>query len=251
VTSLTDLGDMIALTAEGGGYYTPGIRIVIDAQGRPVHVSPALPANQGATAWRAGVGWDATRRRLYSAEFATSDTDRLSFETVPANGALPTAPAVSVTSVQAPVRVAPDGSFVATGNGRVFNGELAPVGVLANNISDAAWLPNDFHTIRAFSGGTQVQRWARTNYVQTAAVVLPGAPVRMFRVSDTQLLVVTNSLGYATFTTVNADLSIAVPPTVPAPPDVSGAYFGTIRSNVGGPDGATLSSMFARTGVPC
>ena len=241
VESLTDLGDMIALTTGGGGYYTPGSRLVLDALGRPIHISAPLPFNHPTKTWRAGSAWDVARRRLYAAEFVTIDTDRLSYEVVPANGVLPATPAAVVTGVGAPYRFSPDGGFVATGNGRVFNADLTPQGVLANNILDAAWLPGDFHTIRSFGGGTQLQRWSRTNYVQTGTLSIPGTPVRMFRISDTQLLVVTNSLGYATFTIVNADLSVAVPPTIPPQPDLAGAYFASIRSNVGGSDAGDVA----------
>ncbi len=120
--------------------------------------------------------------------------------------------------------------------------------MLANDILDAAWLPGDVYTLRLIGGETQVQRWSRSNYVQTGTLVVRGRPVRIFRLSDTQLVVVTNVLGTPVFTVIGADLG----GVTPGPASVfAGSYFGNVGSAAGNfalhvrRDGTAVLLLFA------
>jgi hypothetical protein len=172
-----------------------------------------------------GLAWISASRRLYSSPAFSAS---LQYETITTAGALSTANGSSGSAsvgVTPPIRFSPDGALLVTSNGTVFNADLAKVGVLANNILDAAWLSSGLYTLQAAGGDAQVQQWARTTYLQGGAVTVRGTPVRLLRLSDSQLVAVTSVLGYLNFTIVNSDLSTSTPP---APTDFAGFYFGKV-----------------------
>ncbi len=215
-------------------------RMVLGPQGQMLYLS-------GWSYWGAGWAWQSAIRRLYS-EGRFSYDNTVEYETVPASGVLPAGTnqtSNSVANIFPPLRFNPEGTLVATGNGRVLNADLAQVGVLANNILDAAWLTNGLYTLRSLNGDAQVQQWARTTYLQTGALTIRGTPIRLFRLSDTQLVVVTSLLGYLNFALVNADLSVVSPPVVAG---YAGVYFGKLGS--GGTAGDFALSLYRdRPGV--
>ena len=226
--ALTDLGSQIMINATPMSYPSVVMRLVLDQSGK---IASAFTSDQ--PDGRRGLGWEPARRRFFSGPSTRFDAGTLFYETLLADGTVNGASG-SVNNVALPLRFSADSAFIATGNGRVLNGNLTQVGVLANDIQDAAWLTGDFYTTRLLNGETQVQRWSRTTYLQTGATTVRGVPVRLFRLSDTQLVVVTNTQGFPAFTLLNADLSVAGNSAPPTGPDFGGVYFGQIVSRFTG-----------------
>lgn len=156
------------------------------------------------------LAWVDSSRRLYSV--APHNSDSLLYEIVPESGVLPTSGAKTAASLTPPLRFNPENTLAATGNGRVVNADLEQVGVLANDIVDATWLTDGLYTLRSARGGTEIQQWTRSTYLLKNSLSLSGVPVRIFRLSDAQMAVVTADRGMAAFTVVNADLSVSTSP---------------------------------------
>lgn len=228
IHSIADIGGPVVISAVGGGYYTADWRLTLGTDGKPLFIN-------GGANWPQPIGWNSTRRLLFSGPMRQYDPATLQSETVSAAGALAASPNTgpSITNVAAPIHFSADGAFIATGNGRILNSDLAEVGVLANDILDAAWLPSNLYTLRSASGASEVQRWSRTNYLETGTANVSGTPVRLFALSDTQLVVVTNLAGRVSFTVLNADLTTAATSSQPTTGAVDGAYFGKINSKWG------------------
>lgn len=199
--AVTDLDNMVLLNAYESRS-TADTRIILSSSGNRL---------QAGTASQYGnpLAWLGAGRRLYSS--ASYNTNSMRYEIVPESGQLPTSAAGPATSIalSAPLRFNAEGTLAATGNGRVVNADLAQVGLLANEISDAVWLPDGLYTLRAFHGASEVQQWTRGTYLLTRSTALRGTPVRLFRLSDAQLVAVTNAQGMAAFTVLNADLTIS------------------------------------------
>ncbi|MES2694301.1 MAG: immunoglobulin domain-containing protein [Verrucomicrobiota bacterium] len=206
VRAMVDLGDMFTLNISDS--QSSGDNRLIVPSGGPRLISTNL-YNASGLAWQAGP------RRLYSA--GTFSSGSLQAETITAAGTLVTGTANILTSTvtaNPPIRFNPEGTLLATGNGRVLNADLAQVGVLANNIADAAWLPTGLYTVRSVAGQSEVQQWSRITYLQAGSVTVRGTPVRLLRLSDTQLLVVSSVQGFLTLTLVDSDLTPRAPPDV-------------------------------------
>jgi len=111
------------------------------------------------------------------------------------------------TGIQHPIRVAPDGSVVILGSGRVYDAiTLVHTHTLSNTISDATWIGNNLFTLRDFEGASQVQKWDADYSVQ-AALKLEGTPIRVFAVSE-GLLVITHFLGKPWFWILDSNLNV-------------------------------------------
>ena len=153
--------------------------------------------------------WQAGSRRLYSGG-STYGSGTFQYEIMPENGQLPTsAVSSSVSNLIPPLRFSPDGSLAVSGNGVIMNADLVSVGVLSNNIMDAAWLPDGLYTLREVNGQAEVQRWTGATYLRTGSLPLPGMPVRLFRLSDLQLVAVTSAGGLPLFTVLNQGLTVS------------------------------------------
>jgi hypothetical protein len=138
-----------------------------------------------------------------------------------------------------PIRVAPDGSVVIIGSGRLFDARsLATVGTLPNAIFDAAWNGGILYSIHGTtSSGTsnqwpygplytagELQSWSAA-YAETNHALVTGLPLRVFSF-DSGLLVVSLDNGLPRFSTFNANLlqtsiAPAVTPPVVTPPVVT------------------------------
>jgi hypothetical protein len=233
VSNLLDLGDL-ALVSMPFGQSTDGFSMLFGT-------GTNLRATRASVGAGSGSAWVPATRRIYSPVSSSAATTE--YQVVDRNG-LPGARGVNsnLRSVP-PLRFNPEGTFFVTGNGRVVSGELVSVGALSNDISDAAWLPGGLYTLRTVAGETQVQRWSRGNYLQTGTLSIRGLPVRIFQISDTQLVVISQSLGFPIFTLVNSDLSVEGGATVT---QLAGSYFGTL-SGVNGT--FALQVRADRTGV--
>jgi hypothetical protein len=107
-----------------------------------------------------------------------------------------------------PIRVAPDGSLVILGSGRLYDAiSLVQVDTLSNDIDDAVWADGILYTLRPLAGHSQVQKWDQPNWGVGAARVVDGSPIRLFVARD-KLLVVTLQDGKPRFTISNLDLAM-------------------------------------------
>lgn len=220
--ALVDLGDFISANIANAGN---------SGDQRFLLAHPSGPRTLNTSLYEAtGLAWQAATRRLYSTPSFSSAS--LQYEVVTPAGTLERIGSSSFNTtvtatgtVTPPIRFNADGTLLASRNGRVLNADLASVGTLANDIEDAAWLGNNLYTLRSRDGQTQVQQWARATYIQSGTLQLPGSPVRLFALSATQLLAVTNVQGYVAFTVINANLSIDQPAGVG---DRAGVYFAAL-----------------------
>lgn len=216
VTALTDLGDMFEVNFRN--WRDSGDTRVIYTNTYPKAFATNLYHG-------AGLAWVGPARRFYS---VPAFSGGLQYERVAPDGTLVTAsngsPLAFSTSasVTPPIRFNPEHTLLATMNGRVFSADLSQVGVLANSPLDAAWLSSGLYTIRTVAGETELQQWSRATYLQTGRATIRGAPVRLLRLSDRQLIVVSSRQGFLTFTVVNADLTFEA---APDPRSLAGVYF--------------------------
>lgn len=223
VRAIVDLGDMISVNisdAQSSG----DERFLFTATG-PRFINTSLyEAN--------GLAWQAGTRRLYSVPAFSGST--IQAETITTAGALVVGSngTRSILTAQGtalpPIRFNPEGTLLATANGRVFNAELAEVGVLANNFVDAAWLSSGLFTLRNSGGRSVVQRWSRQTYLQSGFVSLAGTPVRLLRLSDSQMVVVSSMSGFPSLALVDADLTPQVPPDIR---QFAGFYFASLETS--------------------
>lgn len=194
-----------------------------------------------------GLAWQGAPRRLYSAPTALF-TGPLQYETVSPAGDFGNAVQLARNSgtVTTPIRFNADGSLFVSRNARVFNADLTQVGLIANDVSDAAWLGTTLYTIRErVAGSTELQMWSRGTYLLSGTRSLPGVPVRTFRLSDSRLLVVTKVQGVPSFTLLNADLTVVESAGIA---ELAGSYFGKLGAN--GTGGEIAFHLRAdRTGV--
>ncbi|HVS51749.1 MAG TPA: immunoglobulin domain-containing protein [Opitutaceae bacterium] len=186
------------------------IILLLRAKHTNLDVSALLGANAetnlvGVGSSEVDLAWDPTRHRLYS-----NYNGSLYFRFFADQDALPT-PSVtsgSVTTTTSFVRFNADYSKLVTSTGHVFSADLQPAGNLANDITDAAWLRADLYTLRTLNGETQVQRWAADTFLSNGSLTLHGVPVRIFRLTDTQVVVVTTVQGRPTFHILDQDMNL-------------------------------------------
>ncbi len=224
IGGLVDLGDMVAISFGGVGTVdTRDDRVVVTASGpqfTPTYLYDPIPL-----AWHAGF------RRLYSKpEYEAS----LNYEVITPAGTIITTGnfnfggASTRLPATPPLRFNADQTVFATMNGRVYAPDFAPVATLSvTDLVDATWLGAALYTLRPRDGATELQYWAPGTYIPGRTLTLPGAPIRVLRVSDSQLVVVTTVQGYLSLTLVNADLTLVAPAGAP---DLPGTYFGQLRA---------------------
>jgi hypothetical protein len=152
--------------------------------------------------------WQSTGRRVYL-RGAFESSDNLFMMTVPESGAVPTARESGSQNLPSPLRWNSDETLILSGNGRIVNADLQSVAQLPNAVGDGAWTASSLFTVRARPQGTQIQKWARVTYSSQGSALLAGLPLRIFRLSETSLLVLTLVDGYVTMHLVSPD-SLAV-----------------------------------------
>ena len=153
--------------------------------------------------------WSEANRKMYFFRDDTSPNDLL-WEDINENGVIggrKDSPYHSSEGIVHPIRVAPDGSIVVLGSGRIYDAiSLEQIDTLSNNIADAVWGDGDLFTLRAFEGATQVQKWDADYSIQ-ATLRLDGTPIRVFPVSE-GLLVITHLFNKPWFWILDLDLNI-------------------------------------------
>ena len=150
--------------------------------------------------------WSAANRKMYYANY-----NDLYWEEIDAAGVIGAdmaSPEYSSSGFRHPLRVAPDGSLVVLGTGRLYDAlSLVQVDTLSNDIDDAVWAEGDLFTLRAFGGASQVQKWDQPNWGVGATRAVPGDPIRLFHAGG-KLLMITLLDGKPQFTTSNLALSM-------------------------------------------
>jgi hypothetical protein len=154
--------------------------------------------------------WSAVNRKMYYFRDDTSPNDLL-WEDVDAGGVLGDdmdSPAHSSDGIVHPIRVAPDGSLVVLGSGRLYDAiSLEHVDNLSNDIDDAVWAGGVLFSLRLSGGASQIQKWNQPNWGVGATRLVDGAPLRLF-LAGGKLLAVTLLDGKPKFTTSNLELSM-------------------------------------------
>lgn len=144
--------------------------------------------------------WSATNRKMYFFRDDTSPNDLL-WEDVNAQGQLGVykdSPYHDSAGFIHPIRVAPDGSVVLLGSGRIYDAtSLALVNALSNTVADAAW-GDELFTLRTLSSSTDIQKWTAT-YGVAASRSTAGLPIRMLPIGEGKL-VIANFSGVPRFT---------------------------------------------------
>jgi len=171
--------------------------------------------------------WSPANNRLYFFRDDSSPND-LMWETISPAGEITEhgdSPYHGEVITTLPIRVATDASTVLLGSGQLYNGTtLSLVGTLANSILDAAWSNGQWHTLRANSGGSQVQTWSSSDRSLVRSVAVAGKPLRIFALSGNRLLVITSVQGFLQYSELSvANLAVSshvdtaeTPPPVPA-----------------------------------
>lgn len=153
--------------------------------------------------------WSQSNQRMYHFQDGFSPND-LHWEIIEASGAFGTSqdsPYHSSKGIRHPIRVAPDGSDVVLGSGRVHDAiTLNHTYTLPNTIDDAAWIGSNLYTLRDVGEKTQVQKWD-AKYDQEMELSLNGTPIRAFSVSE-GLLVITHFFDKPWFWILDSDLNI-------------------------------------------
>lgn len=142
--------------------------------------------------------WSETNRRMYHFRDGTSPNDLLCEEigTDGVLGAEHETPYHGDYSFRHPIRVAPDGSVVATAAGPIFDA-LALTWVLSlpgytssNTWSDAAWYQGDLYTIRGQTVGgdpvTTLEHWTALGMDDSD---FPGEPIRLLSTNKRDSLI--------------------------------------------------------------
>jgi hypothetical protein len=144
--------------------------------------------------------WSSVNRRMYFFRDGTSPND-LHFEEILPDGrfgAEGETPYHSSTGIQPPIRVAPDGSVVLLGSGRIYDAlSMVLLDTLSNAIDDATWMDGKLFTLRLHNENAEVQEWNEQNFIDDSFGVL-GDPLRIFPLQG-ELLILTSRDGVPTF----------------------------------------------------
>lgn len=124
-------------------------------------------------------------------------------------GARMDSPFHSSQGIQHPIRVAPDGSIVLLGSGRLYDATtLDQVDTLSNDVDDGSWLGDTLYTLRSTGAESEVQKWGPNFGIATTRVV-NGTPLRLFSSSPDRLLVITEFMGMPWFTVLDENLKLS------------------------------------------
>ncbi len=151
--------------------------------------------------------WSQANSKMYFFRDDTSPNDLL-WEEIDADGQIGTSkdsPYHSSAGIQHPIRVAPDGSIVLLGSGRIYDSlSLEQINSLSNDIEDAAWHADTLYSVRDIGVDVQIQKWG-ANYALDDTAKLPGDSIRMLPIGQ-GLLVIQDFYGLPHFTILDSNL---------------------------------------------
>lgn len=109
-----------------------------------------------------------------------------------------------------PIRISPDGNFVALGSGQIHDGDtLARLTPLPTGFVDAAWIGSDIFTIRDSGSSTTIEHWVGPPYVMENTAQLAGRAHSLRAIGESQLLAITISdAGIPIFTVLDSGLAV-------------------------------------------
>jgi hypothetical protein len=146
--------------------------------------------------------WDAVRSRLYFIPTGLSPAD-LYYHSINGGGEIAgggDSPFHGADGMTPPLTVSPDGELVVLSSGRMHAGsDLSLVRTLPNTFMDMAWAGTTLHTVRAVSGGAEIQTWSGAAYALQRSTTVSGQPLRILALPNGNVLVVTRSNGDVTF----------------------------------------------------
>ncbi|MBK7896747.1 MAG: PKD domain-containing protein [Anaerolineaceae bacterium] len=153
--------------------------------------------------------WSEANRKMYFFREGVSPNDLL-WENIAPDGTIGTkldSPYHSSDGIVYPINVAPDGSKVILGSGRMYDAiSLVYSTSLPNTIKDAAWISSTLYTLQDIGVDIQVQRWGPT-YGLEAVSTTPGEAIQLYAV-DEGLLAIINFYGLPRFILYDADFNV-------------------------------------------
>lgn len=167
--------------------------------------------------------WSANNGRIYFFKDGERPNNLL-WEIIQADGTFGTSresPDHSGDDIEHPIRVAPNGSYVVLGSGRVHEGiSLQTLGFLPNEISDLTWAEITTasatpYTLRSTEAGSQVQK-INTEFQVSGTAPVQGSPLRILRVND-RLIVMTSVSGVPVFNLFDEALQVIYSGIIPTP----------------------------------
>jgi hypothetical protein len=193
--------------------------------------------------------WSAVNRRMYFFRDDTSPNDLL-MEDIYEDGMLglvTDSPYHSSEGIKHPIRVAPNGSYVVLGSGRIYDADnLSEVNSLSNDIVDAVWLDDQMITLWDRLEHNEIQFWDNRLAVERTGAFL-GTPLRLFK-HDGNVVTVAMVDNVPWLASWNADMSqselaASLAATVnPAPQGANIVYeFTVLNRGVGEAIGADIS----------
>jgi hypothetical protein len=150
--------------------------------------------------------WNAANRKMYFFRDDTSPNDLLweDIDVFGYIGAKQDSPYHSSDGILHPIRVAPDGSVILLGSGRIYDAiSLEQLDALSNNIEDAVWIGDGLFTLIPGIHGSEIQQWSNNYAIQDSFPVV-GEPLRIFSM-EAYLMIITSVDGIPRFYFMQAD----------------------------------------------
>ena len=119
-----------------------------------------------------------------------------------------------------PIRVAPSGSLVITGTGKLYDALtlVRQTSVLPNTITDASWLGGELRTIRTITNVTQYQQWTGSTYAAGLVKQSPGTAHRLMTNGTSQHVGISIAAdGSPSFYLLDSSFEIVAPPSLAKP----------------------------------
>lgn len=181
----------------------------------------------GTNYYSAGYYWSETNQKMYFFRDGISPNDIL-WEEINANGTAYSgevqggirskkdSPYHGEDSFVHPVRIAPSGSVVITGTGRLYDAQtLVRQSILPNTITDASWLGGELRTVRTTAGTTQYQQWTGSSYAAGLTKVYPGTAHRLLTHGASQHIGISIAAdGAPSFYLLDSSFEVVAPPSL-------------------------------------
>lgn len=214
--------------------------------------------------YSAGFTWSDTNQKMYFFRDDTSPNDIL-WEEINANGtAYPgevqggirnkiDSPYHGEDYFVHPIQVAPNGSVVITGTGKLFNATtlVRQTNVLPNAIADAAWIGSELRTIRTITGVTQYQQWTGETYAAGLVKQYPGTAHRLLTHAGNQHIGISVAAdGRPSFYLLDSSFEVVSPASLAQPTLIATSSVGASQVVLGWADisGETAYLVERKTG---
>lgn len=175
--------------------------------------------------------WNDANQKMYFFRDDTSPNDLL-WEEINANGtAYPSlaagalgnvkdSPLHTSTGFTHPIRLSPNGDFVALGSGMIHDGrtlERLSSG-LANEFQDATWIGEKLYSFRTISNTAQLQEWTPPNFGLGLVLQIPGTARHLLAIPNNKLVAILyGSAQVPVFYVLNQQLGFVAPPELQTP----------------------------------